>query len=122
MKLLTKELLRSIPPLYGSENETDPWVVCKFFTPDSSWTWYVIEGSTRERLGCGWGENCNHRPLREYNPETDDVLFYGYVVGVEIENGYFSLSEIQSVRGDLGLPVERDRWFTPCRVSELPVW
>ena len=87
--------------------------------PDGSWTWYVIEGSTREKSGCGFGENCNHRPLKEYDPERDDVLFYGYVDGLEREYGYFSLSELESVRGLLGLPVERDMWFEPCRVSSL---
>jgi hypothetical protein len=66
-------------------------VVCKFFMPDGSWTWYVIEGSTREKSGCGFGENCNHRPLKEYVPERDDVLFFGYVDGLEREYGYFSV-------------------------------
>jgi hypothetical protein len=28
-------------------------------------------------------------------------------------------SELESVRGKLGLPVERGRWFKPCRLSEI---
>lgn len=119
MKLMTKELLGKIPPLYSGEKESDPMVVCKFFMPDGGFTWYVIEGSTREGDGCGFGENCNHGPLTEYDPARHDILFFGYVDGVELEFGYFTLSELETVRGRLGLPVERDRWFTPCRVSKL---
>jgi hypothetical protein len=46
-------------------------------------------------------------------------LFFGYVVGLEPELGYFSLSQLAEARGALGLPVERDRSFTPCRLSEV---
>jgi hypothetical protein len=122
MKLLTKELTRRIPPLYSQEHVKDPLVVCKFFTPDTQRTWYVIEGSTRELKGCGiwWkSENCDHRPLTDYNPGRDDVLFFGYVVGDVPELGYFILSELTEVRGGLGLPVERDLYFTPCRLSAV---
>ena len=45
MKLLTQELRRRLPPLYSQENTEDPTVHCKFFTPDSSWTWFATEGS-----------------------------------------------------------------------------
>jgi hypothetical protein len=119
MKLITKELLRRIPPLYSQENESEPLAVCKFFMPDGAFTWYVIEGSTREKSGCGFGVNCNHKPLAEYDSERDDILFFGYVVGIEPEYGYFSLSELESIRGSFGFPVERDLYFDPCRVSSL---
>src|SRR5512134_570691 len=119
MKLLTKELLGKIPLLYTNEEEADPVVVCKFFTPDGCWTWYVIEGSTREPDGCGWGENCNHRPLTEYDPSRDDILFFGYVVGDYLELGYFSFSELTGLRGSLPLGIERDLSFTPRRLSEV---
>jgi hypothetical protein len=45
-------------------------------------------------------------------------LFFGLVQGLEEELGYFSLSELESVRV-LGLPVERDLYFTPKPLSEL---
>ena len=119
MKLLTKELLGQIPPLNDQDTNPDPMVVCKFFMPDGNWTWYVIEGSTRERDGCGWGVNCNHKALTEYDPGRDDVLFFGLVDGLERETGFFTLSELQAIRGALGLPIERDRYFTPCTLSEI---
>jgi hypothetical protein len=94
MRLLTDELREQLPPLYSQEHVTDPQVLCKFFTPDSQWTWYVLEFD---------GED----------------IFFGYIIGFEAELGYFSLLELESVRGPWGLPIERDLWFTPCPLSEV---
>ena len=94
MKLMTAELRRIIPGLYTTENEPDPTVHAKYFTPDSSWTWYVLEFD---------GED----------------LFFGLVVGLETELGYFSLAELQAVRGPWGLPIERDLYFTPKPLSAV---
>lgn len=99
MKLLTKELERALPPL-GSQAENDnPTIRAKFFTPDSNWTWYVIEG--------------------EFSEDHNGWLFFGLVDGLEREFGYFTLGQLQEVRGKLGLPVERDRYWTPKPVSEV---
>ena len=38
MELLTSGLREMLPPLYSQEHEEDPLVICKFFTPDSNWT------------------------------------------------------------------------------------
>ena len=119
MKLMTKDVLRKIPPLNEREDTPDPLVVCTFFMPDGAWTWFVIEGSTREREGCGWGINCHHKPLSEYDPGRGDVLFFGYVDGAFPEFGFFTLSEREAIRGQFGFPVERDRFFTPCKLSEI---
>ena len=59
------------------------------FTPDSVFTWFIIELSID-------GDTC-----------------YGYVQGFESELGYFSLSELESIKGALGLGVERDISFKP---------
>ena len=95
MKLLTKKLLKQLPPLYSQEDEKDPLIIVKFFTPDANWTWFA------------W----------EYDPQ--DQLFFGLVDGFEVEMGYFSLAELQEARGALGLPIERDMYFKPCRKSEV---
>ena len=98
MKLLTEELRRALPPLYSQEHEADPMVYAKFFTPDSNWTWYATEGS----------------------PEGDnDFRFFGVVQGLETEFGYFLLSELESARGPLGLPIERDLYFKPGRLTDV---
>src|SRR4051794_9458348 len=118
MKLLTKELQKRIPPLYSREQVNDPVVVAKFFAPGTKWTWYVIEGATAGVESCDFGA-CTHRPLSEYDPSTDDAVFFGYVQGEEGELGYFRLSELERVRGMFGLPVERDRYFQPQPLSSI---
>jgi hypothetical protein len=97
MKLLTDELRAQLPALYAQEKEKDQMIYAKFFTPWTSWTWYVTEGSQ----------------------EGDDFLFFGYVIGMEKEWGYFSLNEMESVRGPGGLTIERDLYFTPKHRSEI---
>jgi hypothetical protein len=97
MQLLTEELRRSLPALYAQEHVSDPIVHVKFFTPDSSWTWYATEGSTN----------------------GDDFIFFGYVIGHEREWGYFSLSELEEARGPMKLPIERDLYFKPGPFSQV---
>ncbi|MEE8160873.1 MAG: DUF2958 domain-containing protein [Acidobacteriota bacterium] len=75
----------------------DPIVYAKLFTPDANWTWYVTEGSL----------------------EGDDFIFFGYVIGLEREWGYFALSDLESVRGPPGLPIERDLYFEPIPFSKV---
>jgi Protein of unknown function (DUF2958) len=57
-------------------------------------------------------------PMGETTPAVD-FLFFGYVIGQEAELGYFSLSELEQIRGRFGLPVERDLSFKPCRLSKI---
>jgi hypothetical protein len=45
-------------------------------------------------------------------------LFFGLVEGLETEWGYFSLSELQSIRGPGGIRIERDKFFDPISASE----
>ncbi len=97
MQLLTTELRTQLPKLYAQENVEDPIVYAKFFTPDSSWTWYVTEG----------------------DEDDGDFRFFGYVVGFEKEWGYFVLSELESARGPLGLPIERDLYFEAQPFSQV---
>jgi hypothetical protein len=94
MILITKALRKKLPTFRATENDPDPMVLCKFFYPDFSWTWYGIEFDGKD-------------------------IFFGFVDGDFPELGYFSLSELMSNRGKLGCPIERDRWFKPCRLSEL---
>ena len=95
-KLIPKILLNDIPDLYATEGETNPLCYVKLFTPDSNWTWYIIELSKED------GNTC-----------------YGYVQGLESELGYFTLSELESVHGALGLSVERDLQFEPARFASI---
>ncbi|MBI3782851.1 MAG: DUF2958 domain-containing protein [Deltaproteobacteria bacterium] len=94
MNLVTDAIRASLPPLYATENDVDPLVHVKFFTPWSSWTWYGIEFD---------GED----------------LFFGLVDGFECELGYFSLAELEQLRGPGGLTIERDRCFLPTLLSTV---
>ena len=86
--LLPAELRRTVPPLYATEQDSDPVVQAKLFTPWTSWTWYVLEFDGVDRA-------------------------FGWVVGFEAELGYFSLAELAAVRGPWGVRIERDKHFAP---------
>ena len=93
--LLDQKSRSKLPVLYETEEQgLNAIALVKFFTPDSNWTWYVSEF------------------------DGEDIL-YGLVVGFEVEFGYFSLAELQSVRGLFGLPIERDLHFEPTPMGEL---
>lgn len=87
-RLLTEELRKTLPRLREQDGSKDPAVFAKFFFPASAWTWFVTEGQ----------------------PEGDDFLFYGYVIGLESEWGYFALSELEEVEVS-GFEIERDIYF-----------
>ena len=94
-KLLPEEVAKTLPPLYSTEGQGMSAVArVKFFTPDSCWTWYAVEFNGQD-------------------------TFYGLVIGLERELGYFFLSELESVKGPHCLPVERDLYFLPTPLSRL---
>ncbi len=94
VKLLTKELEKKLPPLYAQDGlEDKAMAFVKLFTPDANWTWYITER----------------------DPETNEC--FGIVCGLEREYGYFNLDELSGLRGPLGLPIERDRYFEPTPVN-----
>ena len=102
MKLLTKDiherLLKNglIRASFNEAEDTEPdfLPVVKLFTPDGQCTWLLIE----------------------LDPEEPDIAFGLCDLGMGCpELGYLSISELESVRGRLGLPVERDRHFTPTK-------
>jgi hypothetical protein len=97
--LLTKEIIKKIPKLYETEElePEDKMIHAKLFTPWSNWTWYVIEFDGIDQC-------------------------FGFVKGFDAEFGYFSLSELASIQGPAGLRIERDRYFTPTEVGDMPSW
>ncbi len=99
MKLLTKDIFERLLangranrdadglPL---EEAIDHKPVVKLFTPDAGCTWL----------------------LSEIDPEEPDIAFGLCDLGMGCpELGTVSLSELESVRGKLNLPVERDMHF-----------
>lgn len=80
---------------WRQENNSNPTIITRYFTPDSSYTWLASE----------------------YDPDTR--MFFGYVCGQSREWGYFSLDELMSIRGKMGLRVERDLYFDPTPFSNI---
>jgi hypothetical protein len=72
--------------------EADFIPVVKLFTPDAGCTWL----------------------LTELDPDDEDIAFGLCDLGMGCpELGSVRISELESVRGRLGLPVERDLHFSP---------
>ena len=102
MKLLTKEIRKKLPPLYGQDGKGGKAVVyVKYFLPSSQWTWYCLEGEA----------------IKD-DDDNEDFQFFGLVDGHEKELGYFNLSELESVKGPMGLRIERDIHFQPKPLSQ----
>jgi hypothetical protein len=101
MKLLTKDLIDQLlrngrlKDYYaGTDSEPDFMPVVKLFTPDAGCTWL----------------------LTELDPADPDTAFGLCDLGMGFpELGSVSIAELESVRGKLGLPVERDLHFTPTK-------
>lgn len=90
MQLLTKELETEFKRIGSQEELNDPLVVARFFNPTGAGTWLATE----------------------YSPE--DKIFFGFVsiFGNECDEwGSFSLDELESFRGRMGLGIERDKYF-----------
>ena len=93
MLLLTQANRAALPALGTQEQAGEQAIVhVKFFDPTGSWTWYATEF------------------------DGDDT-FFGLVDGQEEELGYFSLTELRSVRGRMGLGIERGSVVAPVPVG-----
>jgi hypothetical protein len=79
----------------GDKLGLDAVAPIKCFTPDSCWAYYFSEFD-----GCD--------------------LLYGVIIGQqEIEFVFITLSELEKVKGPLGLPIERDFNYEPKTFKEL---
>ena len=92
MKLITKAIENQLlkHPLYSTDGNTVKDVLVKFINPCGAGTWYVFEA---EKTGNDWE-------------------FFGLVDLYEKELGYFTLSELESIRLPFGLSIERDIYFS----------
>ena len=98
MDLMPGEIRAVLPPIRSQEQKgMEAIAPVKYFTPDSSWTWYATEY------------------------DGNDYLF-GLVSGYEVELGYFTLSELEEVRGELNLPIERDLYYEPKSLKEIQAY
>ena len=96
MKLLTKEIMKQIPPIGEQDNSKDPIVYVKFFDPCGSFTWFILE----------------------YDGNDTFFAFVKSHLCPEGELGYVSLQELKSIKRPLGLGIERDLYFTQKPLSK----
>ena len=97
MKLLTKTIIQQLiqngfdqEPVRGTDQEMDFKPAIKLFTPDANCTWL----------------------LTELDPHDHDITFGLCDLGMgSPELGSVRISELEQIRGPLGLPVEKDLHF-----------
>ncbi len=90
MRLMTKALEKRFAKVGTQEDSSNPVFVAKFFNPCGAGTWYAAA----------------------YYPQ--EQLFFGYVSIFGDHNdewGYFSLKELESFKGPLGIGIERDLFW-----------
>jgi hypothetical protein len=93
MKLITKAVEESLlkAPLYSTDGNTFAPVILKLFNPYGAGTWYALEAEKEE---------------------DGDWRFFGLADILEPELGYFTLSQLMSVK-KFGKPsIERDMYFS----------
>ena len=98
MRLMTKKLEKRFSQVGSQVEVEDPVIVAKFFNPQGAGTWYATE----------------------YDPK--DKMFFGYVSifgDWNDEWGYFSLAELESYVGQLGLGIERDLYWKETKASTV---
>jgi hypothetical protein len=88
MRLTTKAIEKQAQKQYPLGTDMEQNIVAKFFDPCGSWSWYVMN----------------------QDPEDSDYL-WGIVDGFAVEMGSFSLEELSSIKGPLGIGIERDLHF-----------
>ena len=87
-------ILSKIPKIGETEKIKDPTVWVKYFHPYGAGTWLVTEFDGHDEM-------------------------FGLAMITDAELGYFSLRELQSVKGPMGVPgIERDLHFTPKPLSQ----
>jgi hypothetical protein len=95
---MTEPLEQRFARIGSQEKVSDPIIIAKFFNPTGAGTWYATE----------------------YDPVSR--IFFGYVSIFGDENdewGEFSLDELVTYNGLLGLGIERDLYWQEKRASEV---
>ena len=114
MKLLTKAIAAKLhkadianPPASASKD-----IVVKFFTPWNSATWYIVSGTPLDSIN---GEPCEPENAKDWH------LFGFCDLGdaLNAELGYVLLSQLQAIRGQFGLTVERDMYYGQHSLAEV---
>lgn len=116
MKLITKDIASKLISAYEHSAETGEGgqeILVKFFTPWGNCTWFITEGMPVDDNG----EPFNAERFLSVFQDADayDWHLFGFcdlgdVINAEL--GYVMLSDLQSIKGPLGLRIERDRHYS----------
>jgi hypothetical protein len=93
--LMPDWLAETVPALGTTEHARDPLIHAKLFTPDADWRWYITEYDPKQRL------------VAAFMPDA------------EVEWGDISLDDLATMRGPMGLAVERDLFWQPTPLSRV---
>ena len=100
MQLLTKEILNKTPDIRDGETKPEQVkITAKFFDPTGSFTWYLTE------IDKSNNDTCFGFVTSEFCPDG--------------ELGYFTISELEEVKGPFGLGIERDKFWTSKTLKEV---
>ena len=98
MRLMTKELEKRFSKVGSQENVKDPVIIAKFFNPCGAGTWYATEYDQKDQMFFGYASI-----FGDWNDEW----------------GYFSLAELESYKGPLGIGIERDLYWDEAKASSV---
>ena len=76
-QLMTEEIAKTVPGLYGQDGAEDPTVYAHYFSCLSGWDWWLLEFDG-----------------------TDEA--FGLVEGYDDELGYFSIKEMAELNRQMG--------------------
>lgn len=94
-QLMTEEIAKTVPRLYGQDGADDPIVHVHYFSCVTGWDWWLLEFDG-----------------------TDEA--FGLVEGYDDELGYFSIKEMAELNRQMGFAaVERDEHFSPKPLSAV---
>ncbi len=88
-------LAETIPARGTTEHARDPLLHVKLFTPDAGWRWYIVEYDAKQRVALA------------YIPAAVDTW------------DELSLDSLTTMRGPMGLAVERDLFWLPTPLSRV---
>ena len=93
MELITEDMKGQIPRLEMAPDSLDPMVGVLFHMPMLDWAWYVLEFDGKDEVFA-----LEERERAKW--------------------GFFSLEELQKLRGPFGVRVQRAQQYRPMRLSE----
>lgn len=118
MKLITKAVATALVAadkafVASKEGITSDKIVVKFFNPCGAATWWIVQGTPLDEHG----EMMLKNGVADYSRpmEAADWHLFGFCdLGDRecAELGYVLLSQLQAIKGQFGLGIERDMYYS----------